>query len=72
MTRADALRLARKKWGDGAQASDMRMTGNAIVWDAIDVLTGGDPRYGEGATWQEACRRAGLIRPNETVEEALS
>lgn len=67
LTRSAALRLAQQKWGDGARASDARSFG-FIVWDALDVLTDNDPRYGDGNSWRQACERAGLIPPEAPAD----
>lgn len=65
MTQSEALALATARWGDGAMVFDHRdMTpAHVTVGHAVDYpeigLYGYAPQ-GTGATWDEACARAGL------------
>lgn len=55
MTREQAFRLAKKHWG--SEGGACRAT-ECELWK-------GKLRVAKGKTWEEACRRAGLLTTNE-------
>lgn len=66
LTRADALTLARAKWGAKGGTYDYSLLDVRGAWDdypyaVVEPGTGTAPTYWAGRTWREACERAGLL-----------
>jgi hypothetical protein len=54
MTDAEALDVAKSKWGDKAYAKHSRQTS----WDWYTVGVDGGPMYGQGKSWEDAFAEA--------------